>query len=721
MKLSEFKEKYNLKLTQQQLAALDSVGRPTLLLAVPGSGKTTTLVSRIGYMIYGLGINPESILTMTYTVAASKDMKKRYEKLFGSEFSDRLKFSTINSICAGIIYTYNPNGFQIVENCAPIIREAFIKVQKTFPEEYDLKQVQVAISYIKNMMFTTDEIKEEFEDSDYDIPKIFEEYEKIMRGRRQMDFDDQLVYAFRILKRYPELLKKYQDKYKYYLVDEAQDTSKIQHEIIRLLTGNSQEVFMVGDEDQSIYGFRAAYPQALMDFPAYYNNAQVLLLEENFRSTPEIVRLADQFIARNKHRHEKHMITNNPSTSSVDKIVCLRKNQYDVLSDYCNGTNEETAILYRNNDSSIPIIYKFRKEGIVCRWKDNEPIFFTNPTVSMVVDILNLVLSPADGERFLRLYYKLKTTLKKEEANLAVKLCKDNNKADVLSEARKIPNLAESKVEKITNVLLNLRSYRKKDMVYILQDIEKNYNYYKDTEHFFILQQLAEPGDTIECFLKKLLELKEYIEAGSKEKDAKVILSTIHSSKGLEYESVILIDVLEGIFSMSLGKALDITYADEMEEDRRIFYVAATRAIKKLRIVETDKSPFIDDFFAPNTKKVERCRKNGPAAGFLPSGKTKMNSLAIPIGASSAGFKMVNGKSPADEYKKRTQMIETEPKETIAAHSMGFHSGDKLEHVKFGAGEVILVDNRYMTVRFASVTTKLNIETSVNYKLIKRI
>ena len=311
-------------LNAQQSEAVKTVEGPVLLLAVPGSGKTTVLVLRLGYMILNCGIKPENILTVTYTVAATRDMAQRFAGYFGAELAERLEFRTINGICAKIIAYYSrmigKKPFELVtdeKSTAGILTQIYQQVEQTWPTEADLRNVRTLITYIKNQMLTEKEIRAlgkqkgsplRAADCDINIAAIYERYNHWLRDQHLMDYDDQMVYALTILRKVPQVLEYFQEQYRYICVDEAQDTSRIQHTIIALLASKHDNLFMVGDEDQSIYGFRAACPEALINFEREHRGAKVLLMEQNYRSGSGIVRAADRFIQRNTLRHAKHMI-----------------------------------------------------------------------------------------------------------------------------------------------------------------------------------------------------------------------------------------------------------------------------------------------------------------------------------------------------------------------------------------------------------------------------
>ena len=299
MKIDEFVNKYNLNLNEQQKEAVENINGKILLLAVPGSGKTTVIVSRIGYMIYCKNILPENILTLTYSVSATKDMKRKYSSIFGE--NNKLQFRTINSFCVSVIREFERQtgrtAFTLFRNTEEILSHLYIRLKNDFPNETVIKDINSQIIYANNMLLKDSQIRE-IKNDNIDFYKIYKEYENYKIKNKIMDFDDQLKYAYTILKSYKNIRQKFMNRYAYINVDEAQDTSKIQHEIIKLLV--NKNIFMVGDEDQSIYKFRAAYPKALLDFEKVYEDSKVLYMETNYRSTPEILQIANNFITERK-------------------------------------------------------------------------------------------------------------------------------------------------------------------------------------------------------------------------------------------------------------------------------------------------------------------------------------------------------------------------------------------------------------------------------------
>lgn len=381
MTFTEFVQNYHIQLNEQQMQAVQATEGPVLLLAVPGSGKTTVLVSRLGYMIYCLGITPESILTVTYTVAATNDMRRRFAGMFGETDAERLEFRTINGISQKVLQYFarrtGKTPFQVADKEAvAVIKQSFLEVTGKYATENDIKETQLDITYAKNMRLTQEEIGKM--DTDVDkFPEIFRTYNNKLRQMQMIDYDDQMIYALRILEQYPEVLAHFREKYRYFCVDEAQDTSKIQHDMIDLLAAQSRNLFMVGDEDQSIYGFRAAYPQAFISFEDRHQGARLLLMETNYRSRQEIVRAADALIRRNKNRHPKKMTAAREAGGCVTEIKAVsRQGQYNYLLKVAQDCEQETAVLYRNNESALPLIDLLERKGLSYRVKNSDMTFF---------------------------------------------------------------------------------------------------------------------------------------------------------------------------------------------------------------------------------------------------------------------------------------------------------------------------------------------------------
>ena len=419
-----FISQYGKQLTSQQLEAVESVEGPVLLLAVPGSGKTTVLVTRIGYMILCRNIPAENILVLTYTIAATKDMGQRFESIFGAELAEDVEFRTINGICAKVIQKYaaatGKEPFELLteeKETNRIVNDILVDILPEYPTESDVRTARTWITYCKNMMLENDEIMEIGEREDLPLLEIFERYNQVLRSNRLMDYDDQMIYAYEMLLRDFSLLEYYRNRFRYICVDEAQDTSRIQHEIIALLAGVNGNLFMVGDEDQSIYGFRAAYPEALLNFEKTHSKAKVLVMNLNYRSNATIVRMADRFIQSNEFRHKKNMQAVRGAGSDVRFVeLKSRGNQYNYLLKVAQDCTHETAVLYRLNESCLPLVDLLDRNHIPFRIKGMEMTFFSHRVVQDVCNMMRFARDPYNTDLFMKVYYKFQSFLRRNQA-----------------------------------------------------------------------------------------------------------------------------------------------------------------------------------------------------------------------------------------------------------------------------------------------------------------
>lgn len=625
MEWQEFERKFPQKLNEQQKEAVQSVEGPVLLLAVPGSGKTTVLVTRLGYMIYAKGIAPEKILTVTYTVAATEDMAARFASLFGTDMADRLTFKTINGICAGIIHTYGRKTgrtpFALLNDekvIADTLAKIYQKTERTYATESDLQTVRTLITYIKNSMLTETEIRELDKTADMKISAIYKEYNTWLREQKLMDYDDQMVYAYTMLQRFPELLRLYQDKFPYLCVDEAQDTSKIQHAIIALLASKTENLFMVGDEDQSIYGFRAAYPEALLSFEKNHPGAKVLLMEENFRSGAGIVKAADTFIQKNTLRHKKHMRAIKDGEEVVKEIaVKTRDDQYRYLAavaencaaaraDRVGGRSDNrtadashtVAVLYRDHECALPLIDLLERKEIPYRMRNAEISFFTHRTVLDVLNIMKLAMHPKDAETFLQVYYKINTYIRKEDA-LQIARISETQDISVWNAAVRYHGLSDYTMSSVQNTRMHMQQLLTergdkavKRILYYMGYQEYLERCGLKADKIEILQILGSREDSMAGLLQRLRELQDILTRKETDYSCNFILSTIHASKGLEYDTVYLMDVTDGILPAQMLKNPEKASGEEREnyeEERRLFYVGATRAKSELYVFTTGK------------------------------------------------------------------------------------------------------------------------------------
>ncbi len=591
MTRSEFDRKYTSQLNPQQLAAVHAVGGAVLLLAVPGSGKTTVLVTRLGYMLCCCGISPDAILTMTYTKAATKEMQKRFVRLFGQDCPQIPEIRTINGVSSKIIDFYtrthgSGSTFTVVENegeLAKIVSDLYRELSGEFATQSVIKELRKGIAYVKNMMLGKENIVEL--DTGFDqFPELYAQYNLALRQRRWMDYDDQMIYAKTILENYPDILAHFQDAFPYICVDEAQDTSKIQHAIIQLLARKTGNLFMVGDEDQSIYGFRAAYPDALMQFEQTYPKARVLLMEENYRSTPEILHLANGFIRKNTDRRPKTVRPTRVSGANVHLISAAdRTAQYAwllAMAAHCDG---QTAVLYRNNDSALPLIDLMERQGFPYRCRQMDDTFFTHRLVADLLDIIAFANDRRNTEAFLRIYYKIGCGITKKAAEYACEACQRSGKT-VLEELLTFSPLSQYARDSAAGLMDLLPQLLEETAARGLKRIwtELRYKDYVEQQQldgnkFEILTLLAEREADLNTLVARLDYLRMLVSAPPEPSSEGLILSTVHSSKGLEYETVYLLDVLDGILP-AVTEPKGPEEQRRYQEERRLFYVAMTRA-----------------------------------------------------------------------------------------------------------------------------------------------
>ena len=733
MEWKEFETTFSVKLNQQQKEAVQSTKGPVLLLAVPGSGKTTVLVTRLGYMIYCKNIPPESILTVTYTVAATKDMSERFAVCFGEDMAKRLEFRTINGICARIIQYYGrrigKTPFELVKD-EKATTGMLIRICQDhgmgYPTESDLKNVRTLLTYIKNMMLNEEELQKLEEESDIRIAGIYREYCRQMREQKLMDYDDQMLYAYNMLRKDPGVLAYFQNRYPYICVDEAQDTSKIQHAIIALLAAGTGNLFMVGDEDQSIYGFRAAYPEALLSFEKKHPGAKVLLMEENFRSNAKIVEAADKFIQKNTLRHEKHMRAAREAGADIREIsLKSRKAQYVYLmkaAQECttgmagmSGSEEhrgradasvtETAVLYRDNECAIPLIDLLERKNIPYRMRNADLSFFTHRTVLDVQNIIRFAMDPKDTELFMQIYYRLKLFFNKKDALRYAQISQEKD-MEVLDAALKYGNLEKYQEDNIRNLRRQMERILKMTGDVAVDQI-LTYMGYQDylkkmgmnANKLEIVKMIGSRVDSPEKLLERLEELRTIIQEKVSDKDCPFILSTMHASKGLEYDTVYLLDVMDGILPEKVLANPRTASKEELEtyeEERRLFYVGVTRAKNQLNVFTTNKpSKFCSELLG---KRNLRENQQKEYAGIKKWGDySPAGTYGIKGNGMYHGYGTGHGsqKQPGKSYQE-------------LADALG--EGMIVKHKKFGEGVVVDMEGEHIRIQFGDNVKNMDLK-----------
>lgn len=745
MREKEFSDKFLAHLNQAQRKAVETIDGATLILAVPGSGKTTVLVTRLGYMLYVKQIDPKEILTVTYTVAATREMKHRFTAMFGSDYSKALEFKTINGLSAKIIEYYTRHhgkgwSFQLLSNEAEIkgkLRGICQDLTKEYPAPSTIQDIRTAITYIKNMMIPEDQIDQ----LDRGIPhlaEILKRYRSDLLRNKLMDFDDQMVYALKILQSHPQVLLYFQQRYRYICVDESQDTSKIQHAIIKLLAQRSGNLFLVGDEDQSIYGFRGAYPEALVQFSEEYANGKVLLIEQNYRSSREIIDAANEFVRKNRFRHEKMMVPTRGKGGPIQVIDAAdREAQYQFLFETARSAASETAVLFRNNDSALPLIDLLDRGNVPFRCRIREEGFFSHRVTADITDIINFACDASDPEIFMRIYYKLNMGLTREAAAQACAQTKVNGKP-ILENLKDSTLLSRFAREEVVNLMILLPMIVSANGAKAIGYIRSSgYGQYVtknglDSGKIEILKMLGRNQPSPKALLDRLSKLQEIIRHQTDRDSGHFILSTIHSSKGLEYDQVYLLDVLDGILPVNgVPDQDDEAEIQEYEEARRVYYVGMTRAKNRLclfRCLQSE-SAFTDEvvrslpvevmeqdsIFAslgqPMCNRTYTHRAKGKGTVKAQNGTLLLveyedgDADLMDLTQLFAERKIITSGAAstrrAEKKRESSRRHDQRSGQTADALSEKSKPGMKMIHAKFGRGVVVQNDGASITIRFS--------------------
>lgn len=573
-----------MKFTSKQLQAAKHLDGPLLVLAIPGSGKTTMLLERIKFL--SEHIDSSKILNLTFSRIQANDMKKRFD-------SKDSNFMTIHAFCYLIIRNYlkkynrqvNLIEDEKIYNKYNLVGEIYKNINKKKMSKEDLNLFFQKVSFMKNSLLDISYL-EKVEISNAD--RIYLEYEKIKKQKHLLDFDDMQVYALELLND-ESLLRSIKNKYKYFQLDEGQDTSLLQFKILEKIVYPENNLLVVADDDQSIYSFRAADPKYLLNFKEIYKDAKIISLDTNHRSGKKIISLASYFIAQNKNRYKK---TYKLSRDFDDQIKLKEfKNftkQYDYITE--NLDNKKTGILFRNNISAISLSSYLLDKNIDFSINSNILDFFESKIFTDMVNIINFSEDFDNVEIFSDIYYKISTYLSKDDIeSLSHKAINEN-----VFEFYENRDIEDYKKDALFNIEKKLKHLRKLKLEKKISFIYKSlsYNSYINMKSRKYMEETVNKDIYIESlryFTKSCKSLDEvYEKIKILEKKSKSLvktnlsLSTIHSSKGLEYDKVFIIDLIKNEFPLIMDEE---NYFERLEEERRIFYVGLTRARDSLYIL----------------------------------------------------------------------------------------------------------------------------------------
>ncbi len=600
-----------------QKEAISHTLGPLLLLATPGAGKTTVLNARILYLILRQGVNPGNILALTFSKAAAKEMDVRFRQLYGLLVNQRVRFSTIHSFCYSIVRAYfqeNRIAFTLIENEQgalsknSVLKRLYEEINQTILTEDKLEELANAICFIKNSMIKISDVQN-IETKIKDLRSIYEAYEHYKQnahlGNKLIDFDDMLTLSNQILEENPGILLSYQKQFPFVLTDESQDTSIIQNKIIEQVTKLSDSLFVVGDDDQSIFGFRSANPKYLLNFKTVHPGARILIMEQNYRSTPEIVKVANVFISGNQQRYKKTMVTDNPS----DKAIKIHSFEYGyqqlhyIITELKNKKLiGQTAILYRNNISAISLIDHLEGANLSFYVRDSGYKFFNHWVIKDILNFMRFSYSDKNVRILETIYTKFNSYISKQQIEYLKSQDPTKSVFDLLADLPALPAFRKKNFQELKRQFKKLNGMNPIDA---LRYICKELHYEKKLEEFSerlglsmesfhgvlaTLENIAQGIKTHKDFADRLRHLEQLMYESALNKDENAVtLSTLHSAKGLEFECVYMLDLVDGILpNIESIKDAEKKKPDSLEEERRLFYVGMTRAKKELELLTAE-------------------------------------------------------------------------------------------------------------------------------------
>ncbi|HRC81279.1 MAG TPA: ATP-dependent helicase, partial [Sedimentibacter sp.] len=591
-----------LELSSQQMKAASFDKGNALVLSTAGSGKTTVIIARAGRLLFENKCG-KKILTLTFSKMAADDMKKRFSSIWLND-ERKTEFSTIHAFSYKIVrdfYRRKGISFRLLTNnyqaLSEILRNYYSGSYFSYVSDEEIENLSSAIGYVDNMMLAPVEYRDHgIKIKGFD--KLYNDYKMYKSQNKLIDFDDMLTYSYQILSNSQSYVDKILNTYEYVQIDEMQDTSKIQHELIKLITRDN--LFMVGDDDQAIYSFRGSYPEFMLKFKDIYDDGKIFYLDNNYRSDRYIVEGAKNFIEINKNRYKKPIKTDNKKVKEINIIkVKGRKEQAELITEILAKSKDEnktTGILFRYNMSAMIPANRLYENKIDFYIKEDKTKFFSSGVLYDVLAFLNLAVDHKDRDAYARIYYKSYTYFTKGMCRIVQESKEDKSVFDILYGYKHFDYKVYDKIKQFKRDIDYLNRLRPSDAIRFIKFDLEYLNYlermqeegrYSLSSSLHILEILEEIGaycGDIGEFINKIKNLKDVIKKASENKGSNITLTSIHSAKGLEYDRVYIIDNLR---EMNFDKKnLDEDeYEKKLEEERRIFYVGMTRAKDELNIV----------------------------------------------------------------------------------------------------------------------------------------
>lgn len=710
----------------KQAEAVQATEGPLLIMAGAGSGKTRVLTHRIAYLIEEKEVNPWNILAITFTNKAAREMKERVSGLLGAGGED-VWISTFHSMCVRILRRdvdhigYSRN-FTIIDSSEQLtLMKRVVKELNIDPKKYDPRSMLGAISNAKNELLTPEDYAA-MQGSFFEqlVAKCYDLYQKELRRNQCMDFDDLIMITIRLFKDNEEILNYYQRKFHYIHVDEYQDTNHAQYTLVNMLAAKFRNLCVVGDADQSIYGWRGADMQNILDFEKDYPDAQTILLEQNYRSTKTILAAANQVIANNTNRKAKNLWTEN---NDGEKITYYRgDSERDegrfIVSEIQKQQREKKrkygdfAVLYRTNAQSRVVEETLLKANIPYKMVGGHK-FYDRKEIKDILAYLQVIANPADSLSFARIVNTPKrgigqTSLERLRefadthdlsllgASLNVALSPLSGKAakelaefgelidgfnqmipyltvteltkEVLAKSGYEEDLKRQNTLESQNRLENLEEF-----ISVTQEFDKTFAATQDDE-----AEAAE--DKLTIFLNDLALISDV--DSYEEEASEVTLMTLHAAKGLEFPVVFLVGLEEGVFPLSRA----LMEENELEEERRLAYVGITRAEEELFLTNALSRTL---YGKTQYNRPSRFVKEIEEELLANKGNAAPTGFGSSTGA-SGGSGTFSPKTFKAEYKQAATRGVSSKQETAAAGE-NWQVGDKVQHKKWGQGTVVRV------------------------------